>query len=103
MGTIIETQTLADVIALNSSANNLNITNLADPADDQDAATKAYMDELKERIIRLADLMIAAGLHSISDIDGNSYNVIKIGNQVWIAGNLNTTRYNDGAPIPMLF
>ena len=36
----------------------------------------------------------------IQDIDGNSYNTIKIGHQIWLSRNLQTTRYSDGSPIP---
>ena len=35
----------------------------------------------------------------IMDIDGNIYNAIMIGNQVWMVENLKTTRYNDGESI----
>ncbi len=37
---------------------------------------------------------------TVTDIDGNVYNTINIGTQVWMAENLNVRHYRNGDPIP---
>jgi uncharacterized protein (TIGR02145 family) len=39
---------------------------------------------------------------TVTDVDGNVYHVISIGQQDWLSSNLKTTRYADGTPIPTL-
>jgi uncharacterized protein (TIGR02145 family) len=38
---------------------------------------------------------------SVSDADNNIYRTTYIGNKIWMAENMRTTRYNDGSPIQL--
>jgi len=40
------------------------------------------------------------GITSVTDIDGNQYPVVEIGNQCWTKENLKTAKYADGSVIP---
>ncbi len=37
---------------------------------------------------------------SVTDVDGNTYNTVKIGDQWWMAENLRATHYRESTPIP---
>ncbi|MFA5758911.1 MAG: hypothetical protein WC942_06105 [Clostridia bacterium] len=80
-------QDLAGVLAYGNDANSLNITNLADPIDPQDAVTKNYADGyfVQTDDLRLSNDRTADGLRTattVVSIDSSSY---PISGQVLIA------------------
>jgi uncharacterized protein (TIGR02145 family) len=49
---------------------------------------------------REIEIRPARSIGSVADADGNVYQLIQIGNQIWTASNLRTTKFYDGEPIP---
>jgi uncharacterized protein (TIGR02145 family) len=88
------TPNLASVLAVNNGANNLQIKNLADPTDAQDALTKNYLD------IQVAQLQ--AQLTALQNSNVAPLPNVTIGTQIWSSTNLDVTTYRDGTPIPQV-
>jgi uncharacterized protein (TIGR02145 family) len=46
-----------------------------------------------------AEDLIPTNIENVTDIDGNVYKTVKIGNQLWMVENLKVTHYRNGDPI----
>lgn len=63
----------------------------------------AYGNELSFTTVNTSngDGQLCPGTATVSDIDNNTYNTVKIGNQCWMRENLRTSHYADGTSIPL--
>ena len=61
-----------------------------------------YLDDITLSVIggAVVDEKSCPGTPTVTDIDGNTYSTVKIGEQCWMRENLRTTHYADGAAIP---
>jgi uncharacterized protein (TIGR02145 family) len=81
-----ETQTLNFTIEENKSASVNIVLKEKVEGESQQSQSKSHMT-----------LIIETG--AVEDIDGNVYQIVRLGNQWWMAENLRVTRYRDGVSI----
>ena len=107
------TPNLEAVLAENNSANSQQIKDLQDPTEAQDAVTKNYAEtqfysqsEVDALIANLQNqidnLESDDGSGTVTDQDGNTYNYITYGDQVWTVDNAEMVTYRDGTEIPQV-
>ena len=61
------------------------------------AGTLLSLSLFSQNTVNTADSLSAK---TVTDVDGNTYKTVRIGNQVWMTENLRTTKYSDGTAIP---
>ena len=89
-----ETVTIAAVPAEGCEFISWNDSNVTNPRQVVVNGNIGYMAVFRDT---LGDIIIH---NAVTDIDGNQYDAVKIGSQVWMAENLRTTHYADGTSIP---
>ncbi len=97
IGTITTSATIMATNGLNAVNN--KITNVKDPVNGSDIASKLYIDLLKAQLAALQVRYNIILTHMVTDYDGYIYKTVTIGTQVWMAENLRTTHYMNGDPI----
>ena len=70
--------------------------------DDNDAQVNPGATEIEDGIDNDCDGDIDEGFNEVTDIDGNTYDYLTYGDQVWTVDNAEMVTYRDGTPIPQV-
>lgn len=93
-----------DLFTIGTSGSSQFDSNIMDLAANTTYHLRAYASNSAgtgygEELIFKTDVDPDASGNGVVDIDGNVYNIVEIGSQVWMRENLNTTKYNNGKEI----
>jgi uncharacterized protein (TIGR02145 family) len=95
--------TIEDVLTAENDANGIQLKGLQDPTEAQDAVTlSVLLEKVSELQDQISALQAVTGSGTVTDQDGNSYDYLTYGNQVWTVENAEMVTYRDGTPIPQV-
>lgn len=98
LGASMNTYSIGNIESINSNSLVLvNSTNQAQMILPQiDNGWRAYWSK------NTATYNCTGGSTTVTDVDGNVYNIVSIGTQCWLKENLKVTHYKNGTPIPII-
>lgn len=95
-GTVSNWITQIDSIRFNSNSNEMEIIL-------QGGSIESHvLGEINNVTFSTITIAPCGGQSSVSDVEGNVYPLVEIGNQCWFASNLKTTQFDDGSEIPFV-
>ncbi len=92
--------TIADSKTTEGTGSGEFTSNLTGLDDDTLYHYRAYATNNEGSTAYSADYEFTTLIGTVTDIDGNVYDLVKIGTQVWSVQNLKTTKYKDNQDIP---